>query len=167
MRILPAIAATLVLAACGGGEGTKPSSPAAGGNNATGMQCPENTDPEDILAHPVPFDKESLENCAKTATRDSDPLTSAHTAWLIVNVEAAINHHMRLLEELAANDDMADTWNAMNEMDTSAWSAQIPLIVSCLERQPLSQAETHRLENIRKALNRTQALRRNLRCATN
>ncbi len=123
---------------------------------------PDEADPADILSHPQAFDARTVAETAEMVSADRD-LTPAESARAIVVAESAVNRLGQILEGLVANDDPADTWNAMNELADDRWPAQTAVILGELSHRPLVDTERARLDAVNRAAERNAGLVATLR----
>lgn len=118
-------------------------------------------DPADILSHPVRFDAQSVAEYADLVSRDT-VLGNADIARVIVVAQSAVNHVGEILDELQRNDDPADTYNTLAELDTLPWPGCLLDILDGLDRQPLDATERQIADDMRAAYDRNQLLRTEL-----
>lgn len=133
-----------------------------GGTDTADTRVIIREDPADILSHPVTFDAQSVDECARLLASGRE-LTTAEAARVIVTAEAATNHAGQLLEELDRNDDPADTYHVLKELDGQAWPGQLDDIIDGLDNQPLDAPERERADALRKANRRIAILKESLR----
>ena len=145
-KYLYIIIATLFLSGCGpAGCGSKKDTA------PTDVPAGTPSDPAVILSAPVKFDERSVEETLRLVCGDRI-LSPVEAAQAIVVAESAINHLSRILDQLMANEDNADTWHVLTELSRERWPGNTRDIIYALERQPLDQAETLRVAGLNKSL---------------
>ena len=150
-RCLCGAVAILLLQGCSGTGCTRKSDDTTHGNERLNVQ------PSDILAHPVSFDAQNVEEMARLVAADR-PLTDVEVAQAIVVAESAVNHLGQILDELARNDDPADSWNMMTELASLPWTAQTLDLVDGLDRQELDAVGRQRIDDLRHAVSYNQSM---------
>lgn len=135
------------------------SSPASdrSADSTEAIDSPETADPADILSRPLPFDAQTVAETASMVTSGRQ-LSAAEAARAVMVAESAVNHLGRILEDLTANDDPADTWNVMTELASLGWAAQTTAIIGALQHTPLGAAEGQRLDEVSKAASRNAGM---------
>lgn len=108
-------------------------------------------DPRAVLDHPVVFDAQAVDVTLAMVQSDRD-LTPGEMSQAIVVAEASVNHLDQILENLKRNDDDADSWHVMTEMNRDGWPAQTAAIVEALSHRPLDAEMRARVNDLLKAL---------------
>lgn len=156
-RFVTALGITFLLSSCTGGckrEESNPEGNTAGSSH--GMASPQE-DVEAIYSQPVVFEEQSLAEAEHLAL-SGRPLTTAETATVITTNEAALNHLCQILEGLIKNDDHADTWHVLTELDGKEWPVQTFRILGALDQMPLDGYERERVSAMFGTADRIEAL---------
>lgn len=118
---------------------------------------PSEVTEQQVLDQPVKFEMQSIEEMAQM-TNSGRTLSPTETAQAIVVAEAGANHLNQILEELVRNEDNADSWHVVTEMDQRAWPKNIMTIIHGLENQQLDTVQSERLATLFAAMERNYEL---------
>lgn len=143
-----AVGVLLLIPSCSGGCSRQ--------EDKTDWTPPSEVTADEILDQPVPFDAQAVDETAALVSADAE-LSHAEIARAIVTAEAAARHLNQLLEQLSRNDDDADTWNVINELDSLSWPKNIVTILAGLGRQSLDTTENERIAALIETLEKQSA----------
>lgn len=155
LRLFAGAAVVLLLQGC------------AGGCSRTETTPPEQSVKEDrqnrekILSQPVEFEPQSVEECLRML-EGGTALSHADVAQIIVVTEAAMEHLSVLLDNLADNDDDADTWNVLTELKAQPWVTQTMRIVALLPDRQLDAKEYERAMWLEQSANHVMTVSRRI-----
>lgn len=139
--------ASLLLAGCGGSSSSSSDTVTTARSAAQSAAI--------IESRPVPFDARSLEELADLIAADAET-TPEDRARMIVLAEAGISNLLATLDDLARNDDPADTYGVLTELADRPWTRALVNIIAYLRHAPLDDAERTRADNLLTALQRAR-----------
>ncbi len=108
-----------------------------------------------IESRPATFDARSLEDMDRAIASGAVP-GSEDIARMLVAAEAGAGHLQSMLDDLARNEDPADTYGLLTELAGRPWTRALVAVTRFLTGAPLSGAERSRALDLAAAIGRSR-----------
>lgn len=113
--------------------------------------------PEAILNGPQALDPQGLRSYAAAVNAGNAEFTPSDLATMVFLGEGAVERLDSEVENLVRNEDAADSYNVLTELDRSRWPADACTLIAFLRTVPLNGALRPRADQLVRAAARVQS----------